>query len=112
MSSHRATEQPPTAFWPKALGIILGVFTFWIAFVAFLLIVLTHEGRGFTLSAAWLAGIPVVAALASLQAYCLVDLANPERRVKGRNKGQWAVAILCSVTLGCIAYLTAGREGY
>jgi len=44
-----------------------------------------------------------------LDAVCLVDLLRDDRRVRGGNKGLWAVAILFLQYVGPIAYLLVGR---
>jgi hypothetical protein len=99
-------------FWLRAVGIVVGVAMVWTCFAVVFAVVLLHNSSGVTLNAAWLTGIPVVLAIAGTQAYCLIDLARPGRRVRGRSKAAWAVAVLISVSLGCVAYLTTGREEY
>lgn len=42
--------------------------------------------------------------------YSIVDLYNPERRVRGGNKLIWLVVILLVSTFGWLIYLLAGRE--
>lgn len=42
--------------------------------------------------------------------YCVIDLYNPDRRVRGGNKLVWLLAILLISTLGWVVYLLVGRE--
>ena len=54
--------------------------------------------------------IPLLLAELALLAYCLVDIARPERRVRGGNKLVWILVVLFIGTLGPLAYLFFGRE--
>jgi hypothetical protein len=53
--------------------------------------------------------IPLIAIQLLLDAVCLVDLLRYDRRVRGGNKGLWAVIILFLQYVGPIAYLLVGR---
>jgi hypothetical protein len=53
--------------------------------------------------------IPLIAIQLLLDAVCLVDLLRDDRRVRGGNKGLWAVIILFLQYVGPIAYLLVGR---
>lgn len=44
--------------------------------------------------------------------YSVVDLAKPERRVRGNNKLVWLLVILLVNTFGWLTYLLFGREEY
>jgi len=54
--------------------------------------------------------IPLILIDLGLIVYCLIDLARPERRVRGGNKLVWALVILLVSTFGPLAYLFLGRE--
>jgi hypothetical protein len=56
---------------------------------------------------------PLIAILLDLAVagYLIVDLYNPERRVRGGDKTFWLVILLFFSVLGFFAYLTYGREG-
>jgi Phospholipase_D-nuclease N-terminal len=53
--------------------------------------------------------IPLIVIQLILDAICLADLLRDDRRVRGGNKGLWAVAILFLQYVGPIAYLVVGR---
>jgi hypothetical protein len=53
--------------------------------------------------------IPVIALQLALMALALRDLLREERRVRGGNKGLWALVIVFGQLLGPLAYLAFGR---
>lgn len=59
-----------------------------------------------------LALLPLVLIDLGMVVYAIVDLAKPERRVKGGNKLVWLLVILLVNTFGWLAYLVFGREEY
>jgi hypothetical protein len=89
---------------------IAAVTLLWAALIGVAVAELTRGSHAVALNAAWLAAAPLIAVLAGLQIYCLIDLSHPGRRVRGRSKPRWAVLLLCSIVLGPIIYLTYGRE--
>ncbi|HET9017929.1 MAG TPA: PLD nuclease N-terminal domain-containing protein [Thermomicrobiaceae bacterium] len=54
--------------------------------------------------------VPLLLIDLGLLVWALVDLARPERRVKGNSKLVWALVIIFVSTLGPLVYLLAGRE--
>ncbi len=58
--------------------------------------------------------LPLVIPLIVLQLILIVvalrDLVQPDRRVRGGNKGIWAVIIVVGELLGPIVYFVVGRE--
>ncbi len=54
--------------------------------------------------------IPLILLQLALMAVALRDLIQPDRRVRGGNKGIWAVIIVLGELLGPIVYFVAGRE--
>ena len=54
--------------------------------------------------------IPIVVIQLVLMAVALRDLVQPDRRVKGDNKGVWALVIVFGQLLGPIVYLALGRD--
>ena len=54
--------------------------------------------------------IPLILIDLGLIVYCLIDLARPERRVRGGSKLLWALIILLVSTFGPLVYLFLGRE--
>ena len=57
-----------------------------------------------------LALLPLVLIDLGMVIYCIVDLLQPDRRVRGNNKLVWLLIILLIGTFGWVAYLLAGRE--
>lgn len=57
-----------------------------------------------------LALLPLVLIDLGVVIYCIVDLYQPDRRVRGGNKVVWLLIILLISTLGWVAYLLIGRE--
>lgn len=57
-----------------------------------------------------LALIPLVLIDLGMVVFCIVDLYQPDRRVRGGNKLAWLLVIVLVSTLGWIAYLLFGRE--
>jgi Phospholipase_D-nuclease N-terminal len=54
--------------------------------------------------------VPLLAIQIVLIVVALRDLLLPERRVRGGNKGLWAVVILLGEILGPLLYFALGRE--
>ena len=54
--------------------------------------------------------IPVVVIQLALIVFALKDLFKADRRVKGGNKGIWALLIIFVNFIGPLAYFFAGRE--
>ncbi len=54
--------------------------------------------------------IPLIVLQLALVLVALRDLIQPDRRVRGGNKGLWAVIIVLGELLGPIVYFVAGRE--
>lgn len=54
--------------------------------------------------------IPLILIDLGMIIYSIVDLARPERRVRGDNKLVWLLVILLVNTFGWLAYLLYGRE--
>jgi hypothetical protein len=53
--------------------------------------------------------IPLIAIQLGLMALALRDLLREDRRVRGGNKGVWAVVIVFFEILGPLVYLAVGR---
>ncbi len=53
--------------------------------------------------------VPLIVIQLLLMALALRDLLRPERRVRGGNKGVWAMVIIFGELLGPLLYLAAGR---
>ncbi len=53
--------------------------------------------------------VPLIVIQLLLMALALRDLLRPERRVRGGNKGVWALVIVFGELLGPLLYLAAGR---
>jgi hypothetical protein len=54
--------------------------------------------------------VPLVLLDLGMVVYCIVDLYQPDRRVRGGNKLLWLLAILLVSTVGWLVYLLIGRE--
>jgi hypothetical protein len=54
--------------------------------------------------------VPLIVLQLLLVVVALRDLIQPDRRVRGGNKGIWAVIIVLGELLGPIVYFVAGRE--
>jgi hypothetical protein len=57
----------------------------------------------------WPLLLPIIVVQLALMAIALRDLLREERRVRGGNKGLWAVVIVFGQLLGPLAYLAFGR---
>lgn len=53
--------------------------------------------------------IPILIFQIGFQIYCMVNLVKQEK-VRFNNKILWGVIILALNTIGCVVYLTIGRE--
>jgi Phospholipase_D-nuclease N-terminal len=54
--------------------------------------------------------VPLVLLDLGMVVYSIVDLYQPDRRVRGGNKLLWLLVILLVSTLGWLVYLLVGRE--
>jgi hypothetical protein len=54
--------------------------------------------------------VPLVLIDLGMVVYSIVDLYQPDRRVKGGNKLIWLLVILLVNTIGWVVYLLIGRE--
>jgi hypothetical protein len=54
--------------------------------------------------------VPLLAIQVALIVVAIRDLFRPDRRVRGRNKGLWAVVIVFGELLGPLLYFAVGRE--
>ena len=57
----------------------------------------------------WPLLLPIILLQLALMAIALRDLLREERRVRGGNKGLWALVIVFGQLLGPLAYLAIGR---
>jgi Phospholipase_D-nuclease N-terminal len=54
--------------------------------------------------------VPLVLVQITLIVLAVRDLLRPERRVRGGNKGLWAVVIVFGELIGPLVYFAVGRE--
>ena len=57
----------------------------------------------------WPLLLPIILLQLALMALALRDLLREDRRVRGGNKGLWALVIVFGQLLGPLAYLAIGR---